>query len=67
MLKLHPMKKELTSDTYYHIYEEWKGSSEGAYEAGRLICLKYEVSADREAASKKRGEMAQKIYNVFMN
>ena len=65
------MIQELTSDTYNHIYEEWntnyKGSSKAAYEAGRLICLKYEVPADREAASKKRGDMAQKIYDIFMS
>ncbi|SHH55223.1 hypothetical protein SAMN02744040_02326 [Tepidibacter thalassicus DSM 15285] len=55
---------------YKKIYEEWlskhSGKNTAAYEAGSMVCLKYEVPADRYNKAKTRGKSAQKIYQAMM-
>ena len=61
---------ELSGD-YKYIYNEWKNNNSNkntglaAYNAGHILCMKYEVPADRENKAKTRGKTAQDIYNIM--
>ena len=61
---------ELSGD-YKYIYNEWKNNNSNkktglaAYNAGHILCMKYEVPADRANKAKTRGKTAQDIYNIM--
>ena len=61
---------EFTSG-YKYIYDEWKknnpnkNASGAAYNAGHIICMKYEVPADTANKAKKRGQTAQDMYSIM--
>lgn len=63
--------KELNGD-YKDVYQKWKsqyGNSNGAdaaYEAGRIVCTKYEIPKNIKAQAENRAENAKKIYAVMM-
>ena len=56
---------------YKYIYYNWKrqnsnrDSETAAYNAGKDICLKYEVPADKENQGIKRGNTAKDLYNIM--
>lgn len=60
---------ELTGE-YSWIYDEWYdsyyNSANSAYEAGKIICLKYEIPANKDSASSIRANASQKIYEIFI-
>ena len=55
--------------TYAYVYNEWasnyKNSTNSAYEAGSIVCKKYEVPAGYTEKAVTRGNSAQAIYNVL--
>ena len=61
---------EFTSG-YKYIYDEWKKNNPNknapgaAYNAGHIICMKYEVPADTANKAKKRGQTAQEMFSVM--
>ena len=61
---------EFTSG-YKYIYDEWKknnpnkNASGAAYNAGHIICMKYEVPADTANKAKKRGQTTQEMFSVM--
>ena len=56
---------------YKYIYDEWKKdnnntyTSNAAYNAGHIICMKYKVPEDTEKKAKIRGKTAQDMYNIM--
>ena len=63
---------ELTGN-YKKIYNEWKSSNSkkidslnAAYQAGSIICRKYEVPADYKRKGDIRGKMATTFFNVMI-
>ena len=56
---------------YKYIYDQWKKennntfTSTAAYNAGYIICMKYEVPADTEKKAKIRGKTAQDMYDIM--
>ena len=59
---------------YKKIYTEWKNynmerieSSDAAYEAGSIVCRKYEVPADYMKKGDIRGNFAIKVYRIMLN
>ena len=63
--------KELSGE-YKRIYNEWKNSCSkkiesinAAYQAGSIICRKYEIPADYNRKGEIRGKMAITIYNIM--
>ena len=59
---------------YKKIYTEWKNSnmqkiesSNAAYEAGSIVCRKYEVPADYMKKGDIRGKFAIKVYRIMLN
>jgi len=55
------MVKELQSSSYSNIYQTWK-SNPTPYNAGYLVCTKYEIPANKEAQGQARGNNAEAIY-----
>ena len=61
---------ELSGD-YKYVYNQWnsensnKNTASAAYNAGYIICKKYEVPADTENQAKKRGKTAQSMYEIM--
>ena len=61
---------EFTSG-YKYIYDEWKKNNKNknvpvaAYNAGHIICMKYEVPAEREKKAKTRGQTAQDMFAIM--
>ena len=59
------------SGEYSNVYNQWnrensnKNSANAAYNAGYLVCKKYEVPADTENQAKKRAKTAQNMYEVM--
>jgi hypothetical protein len=60
----------LTSPAYKSIYKDWLSNYEGtdneAYEAGKMLCLRYERPKGKEEKAPKRADSAKNIYNVMM-
>jgi len=56
--------KELKSSAYRGIYETWN-NNKTPYNAGYLICMRYESPADKESKAIKRGNNAENIYKVM--
>ena len=62
--------KELSGDNKY-IYDQWKNenanknSANAAYNAGSIICRKYEVPADYNNKAITRGNTAKEIYKIM--
>ena len=62
--------KELKGSHSY-VYSNWKSqnsntqSTNAAYNAGYIVCKKYEVPADTENRAKERGNTAITIYNIM--
>ena len=59
--------------SYKKIYNEWKdknssdlNSQKSAYDAASILCIKYEVPADRYNKAIKRGDTAKDIYKIMM-
>ena len=59
---------------YKKIYTEWKNTnlhkietSKAAYEAGSIVCRKYEVPADYNKKGDIRGKFAMNVYNIMLN
>ena len=56
---------------YKFVYDQWKGQNsdvyteKAAYNAGYIICKKYEVPADTENRAKQRGTTAKEMYNII--
>ena len=56
---------------YKYIYNQWnsensnKNTAKAAYNAGHIICMKYEVPADTANKAKKRGATAQNMYEIM--
>ena len=56
---------------YKYIYNEWnknngnKNTATAAYNAGHIICMKYEVPADTANKAKTRGKTAQNMYEIM--
>ena len=58
------MREELNGG-YRAVYDYLAGvpdTAEGAYQAGRYFCLYYEIPANRQNASKSRGNLAKKTF-----
>jgi len=61
---------ELNGD-YKYIYNQWKNENSNrntavaAYNAGYILCMKYEVPADTKNKAKVRGGTAQDMYNIM--
>jgi len=55
------MVKELQSSSYSSIYQTWR-SNPTPYNAGYLVCTKYEIPANKEAQGQARGNNAEAIY-----
>ena len=55
---------------YNHIYDEWltnyKNNTNAAYEAGSIVCRKYEIPAGYNEKAITRGNSAQKIYDILI-
>ena len=60
------ISRELDSDSYRYIYNNWKGSQSSAYNAAYKICVSYEVPANKDYQGKQRGNLAEKIYSDMM-
>lgn len=62
--------KELEGSHKY-VYNSWKNensnknTAQAAYNAGYIVCKKYEVPADTERRAKERGNTAKEIYNIM--
>lgn len=63
---------DLTGD-YKKVYTEWLNANddakycpEAAYSAGSLVCLKYEIPANKETSAVKRGNNASKFYKIMV-
>lgn len=63
---------DLTGD-YKKVYTEWLNTNENAkycpeaaYSAGSLVCLKYEIPANKESSAVKRGNNASKFYKIMV-
>ena len=58
--------------SYKYVYNAWKNATGGAatassaYEAGSVVCLKYEVPVNREQKAIQRGNLASEIFNIMM-
>ncbi len=56
-------------NAYNSVYTEWrnnfKNSANAGYEAGSLVCRKYEIPAGYQQKAITRGNSAQAIYNVL--
>ncbi|WP_432406233.1 hypothetical protein [Wukongibacter sp. M2B1] len=56
--------------TYDDIYSDWlsmyEGKDDEAYEAGKMLCLRYERPKDKTEKAPTRARSAQKIYDVMM-
>lgn len=54
---------------YHAIYQDWlssyKTSSKAAYEAGSMVCIRYEKPDGYNQKAVTRGNSSQKIYNVL--
>jgi len=57
------MVKEL-KNSYSSIYKTWQNNPT-PYNAGYLICKKYEVPVNTETKAKKRGNNASAIYKLM--
>ena len=61
------------SGQYKNIYNDWsksnsnKNTENAAYNAGSLICIKYEVPYDYKNKAVKRGNTAKEIYKIMTN
>ena len=59
------------STGYKYIYDQWKKDNKdknvpvAAYNAGHIICMKYEVPADTANKARKRGQTAQDMYSIM--
>ncbi len=57
--------------SHNYVYNQWKNNNPNkntataAYNAGYIICMKYEVPADTENKAKKRGNTAKDMYNIM--
>lgn len=58
---------------YKFVHDNWKKANspglycpEAAYSAGSLVCLKYEIPANKEQSAIKRGNNAAKFYNIMI-
>lgn len=64
--------KEL-SGFYKYIYNQWnnensnKKSANAAYNAGSIICRKYEIPANAAQKAVTRGNLSKEIYNIMVN
>ena len=62
--------KELSGDHKY-VYDQWKNenanknSANAAYNAGSIICRKYEIPADANNKAITRGNTAKEIYKIM--
>lgn len=60
------------SGNYSYVYNSWKNQhytskEQAAFEAGKVVCIKYEVPSDRYyKAEHVRGPEARKVYRVMM-
>ena len=58
---------------YKYVYDQWKSNNpdynapEAAYNAGHIMCMKYEIPADTENKANKRGATAREMYNIMTN
>ena len=56
---------------YQHVYNQWKSNNpdyntpQAAYNAGHIMCMKYEIPADTENKANKRGATAKEMYNIM--
>ena len=62
--------KELSGD-YKYVFNEWnrnknKNGEKAAYDAGDILCRKYEIPADAVRRGKERGKTAVRIYKIMM-
>ncbi|WP_432405964.1 phage tail tip lysozyme [Wukongibacter sp. M2B1] len=59
---------ELKTGDYSSIYTDWKnaGNDKDAYEAGRMLCIRYESPASGSAKARKRAELAKEVYNIMI-
>ena len=63
--------KELSGDPYKKIYDQWKNenanknSANAAYNAGNIICRKYEIPYDYNNKAITRGNTAKEIYKIM--
>ena len=61
---------ELRGD-YNYVYNQWdnnnpdKNTATAAYNAGHILCMKYEIPADTEKKAKQRGNTAQEMYIIM--
>ena len=59
------------SGDYKYIYNQWKNNNSNtntataAYNAGHIICVKYEVPADYNNKAITRGNTAKELYNIM--
>ena len=59
------------SGSYKYIYTQWKSensntnSASAAYNAGHIVCRKYEVPADYNTKAVTRGNTAKELYNLM--
>lgn len=63
--QLYFMKSELESSYKSSVYDKLlsiPNTAEGAYEAGRIWCLKYESPKNKESESVRRGNLAKRDY-----
>ena len=57
--------------SHNYVYNQWnsnnpnKNTATAAYNAGYIICMKYEVPADTENKAKQRGNTAKEMYNLM--
>ena len=59
------------SGAYKYVYTKWekanpnKDTISAAYSAGSILCIHYEVPANREQRAIERGNTAKDIYNIL--
>lgn len=58
---------------YAGVYNTWRSdnsaalsTADAAYSAGSIVCLKYEIPANKESKAVTRGNKAKEIYNIMM-
>ena len=58
---------------YKFVYDQWKSknsnvnTAQAAYNAGHIVCMKYEVPADTENRAQQRGATAKEMFNIMTN
>jgi hypothetical protein len=55
---------------YKNVYAEWlskyNGKDTAAYEAGKIVCIEYEIPKDKFEKAKSRAKFSQKLYQVML-